>query len=372
MSFRRSAPAVLIAVSVVVLIATGIASNRMSSGLIASVEESRFQLMRSILVNSLGDAESKALARAEMIASLPNVQHLLRTADREAMFDETGRMFEIQRDRFGVDQAQFFVPPSVSFLRINAPDKFGDDVASFRPTVVEAFKTGESIKGLSISRSGPAVFGIAPVRDDLGDIGFVEFGLDFAAVLDGLKARYGLDCALFMEEKPLREIATGMGGDVLTDENRIGKYMRIHTTHLDRMKELVADRDIMSGERTYVRDAAGVPHGVLVLPAKNYAGKQIGVIVVAADFSGSRGASSETMVWQALLALFGIVLSAGAILIVIRGMIVLPMREVANKLAAVAAGDRTEEVAGVDDMCDEMKDIARSVEVLRSKTEGEP
>jgi methyl-accepting chemotaxis protein len=373
MRLRTSAPAVLIVTVVLVLVITGFASNRMSTTLISSVEESRFELMRSILVNNLADAENKALARAELVASMPNIQHLMRSGDREAMADELRTAFAGQRDRFGVDQAQFIAPGTTSFLRLNAEEKFGDDLATFRPMIVEWAKSHESLKGLSVSRSGPAVFGLTTVVDEQGDIGGLEFGLDFAAVLDGLKSRYGLEAALYIDEKQLRDIATGMSGDIITDENRLGKYMRVHTTHVDRMKELVSDRDVSGGERKYVRDAAGVPFGVVVVPAKNFAGKPIGMIAVASDFAGSRGAASETIVWQLLLGLLGVVICAGAILVVVRGMMLRPLREVSEKLAAIAAGDGPgmgdATIEGADEMCEELQSIAASVETLRKKHE---
>jgi HAMP domain-containing protein len=233
---------------------------------------------------------------------------------------------------------------------------------------VECFKDHLSLKGVSISRSGAGIFGVAPVRDGAGEIGVFEFGLDFAPLLDGLKAQYGFDVALYIEEQPLRATATNLPGDVFTDENRVGKYIRVHTTHLERMRQLVTDRDLSGGgEQKYVREAGGLPYGVLVIPVRNYAGKELGVIAIAGDFAGSRAASSETVAWQALITLFGIVVCVGAILVVLRGMVLRPLREVGEKLQALASGNHEAAIEGADEMCEELQELAAAHETLRTK-----
>jgi HAMP domain-containing protein len=155
---------------------------------------------------------------------------------------------------------------------------------------------------------------------------------------------------------------------VFTDENRVGKYIRVHTTHLERMRQLVTDRDLSGGgEQKYVREAGGLPYGVLVIPVRNYAGKELGVIAIAGDFAGSRAASSETVAWQALITLFGIVVCVGAILVVLRGMVLRPLREVGEKLQALASGNHEAAIEGADEMCEELQELAAAHETLRTK-----
>jgi hypothetical protein len=368
MRVKTTAPTVLIATVILVVCTCGVIGHQLSAGLIDSVEESRFELMRSILASTLAETESKALARAELVASLPSIAARVRAADRAGLQAETATLFAQQRDRFGLSQAQFFVPPTTSFLRLNLPEKFGDDVSSFRPMVVEWSKTQQSLQGVSISRSGPAVFGIASVKDAQGLVGGFEIGLDLGPVLDGLKSKHGFEAAIFVDEKPLREVATALGGDVLSEENRVGKTIRFYTTHLDRLRELVQDRDISLGEeRTYVRDAGGVPYGVFVTPLKNYAGRTLGMVALAADFSGTRASAGRTLVWQILLTLVGCIVCAALILIVLRGMVQVPLREVGSKFAALAAGDREARIEGADEMPDELQELAKAHEALRGK-----
>src|SRR4029077_6834681 len=117
-------------------------------------------------------------------------------------------------------------------------------------------------KGLAIARSGPAVLGVAPVLDMQGKhVGSFEFGLEFGALLDGLKAAYGLAIAVFIEEKPLRDFARGLDPQVLSDQNRVGRFIRIQAANAGLTKTLATDAALSAvAEPTrYVRDALGVP-----------------------------------------------------------------------------------------------------------------
>ncbi len=76
--------------------------------------------------------------------------------------------------------------------------------------VVAVNREPPAAQGLRHRALGPAIFGIAPIHDAAGNhIGSFEFGLDFGPILDQLKAIYGLDATLYVEEKPLRDFAQG-------------------------------------------------------------------------------------------------------------------------------------------------------------------
>ena len=154
-------------------------------------------------------------------------------------------MFAVQKERRGVDQVQFHVPPATSLLRLHVPQRFGDDLSRFRPMVKSVNQERAPRGGLAIAAGGPAIFGVAPVRDMQGThAGSVEFGLDFGPLLDGLKASYGLDLTLFIDEKPLREFATSLNPAILGDQNRVGRFIRFHSTNAALARELATDADI--------------------------------------------------------------------------------------------------------------------------------
>lgn len=373
MTFRRSAPAALIAAVVIVVAGLTFLSTRLSSGLTASVEQSQFQLMQSIIDTALRNAGEEALARADIIASLPLARQAVAAKDRDRLLAEYADMFAVQRDRRGVDQAQFHVPPAQSLLRLHAPTQFGDDLTPFRPMVVAVNREHAARKGLAIAAGGPAIFGVAPVLDAQGQqVGSFEFGLAFAPIINGLKAAYGLDFSVFIEEKPLRQFARAIDPAVLSEKNRVGRFIRLYSTNGALMGALAGDADISAVNESvrYTRDASDVPYGVLLVPLRDGAGDPLGVIAVARDFSGSRAAAGRSLVWQICLAIFAIVLLSGAIVVVVRGFLLRPLEVLDRRFAAMAAGERTEAVEEADKFCPEIRRLADYHDRIRARAEG--
>lgn len=227
-------------------------------------------------------------------------------------------------------------------------------------------------KGFAIARTGPAIFGVVPMFDaNHKHIGSFEIGIAFAGILDNLKAAYNLELAVFIKEEPLKMFATGVAPAIFSDQNRLGQYIRYHSTNSALIQELVTDRDLNAtngGE--YVREALGVPYGVVVVPLRNAAGDALGMIVVAKDFSSSRSAQSRSMVWQILMALFAIVIMAGVILIVIRGVLLRPLQAITANFTQLADdGDLTAEESTPENLCEELQALTLQYERLRDAKE---
>jgi methyl-accepting chemotaxis protein len=369
--FRRSAPTALIIIVILVVITLAFLSNRLFHNLTNAVEQNQFDLMRTILRSSLRIAEDKAMARAEMVANLPTVRDIFAKRDRERLLAECGPMFDIQKSKYGVDQMQFHLPDPVSFLRLHAPTQHGDDLTKFRPLVAAVNTDRVARKGLVVARTGPAIFGVVPMTDLAGaHTGSLDVGMDFNPILDGLKATYQLELALFIAEEPLRKFATGLSGEVLSEENRRGKFIKFHSTHWALMKDLATEADVISlREEGFTRKLRGVTYGALIMPLRDPNGEQLGLLAVAKDFSASRAASGRSLVWQSLLALFAVVTLAVAIIVVIRGFLLRPIQMINERFRSLAQDDRTQSIDQPETLCQEMQELAESYEQLRGTGE---
>ena len=374
MKFQRSAPRVLIFSVVVAVVGMAVLSNRLFSGLTSAVEQDQFELIRALWSYNLTAAQNRALERAEMVATLPAVQQAFAARDREGLLAQCAEMFRRQKERYGVDQAQFHFPPAVSFLRLHAPEQHGDHQDQFRPMVVAVNRDLFSRKESAIAGTGPAIFGVTPVIDAAGQhIGSFELGMNFGPLLHALKAAYRLEMALFIDEQALRQLmfAEGLDPGVLSEQNRRGKYLKFHSTNWALMKELVSEGDLSGpAEVQYIRSAQDVPYGVVMLTLYNNAGNPIGKIAMARDFSSSRAAAGRSLVWQALLALSAIVLLAGIILIVVRGLLLRPLEMLSRQFVRLAEGRRDQPIAEKESLCDEMQALAEAHERLRAKPES--
>jgi methyl-accepting chemotaxis protein len=367
MKFRRSAPLVLISAIALVVVAASIISSLLFTNMISSVEEKQFSLMHSIVAFNLKGAEDRALARAALIADLPKARALFAAQDRAGLLAEYAKMFTEQKDKYGVDQAQFHSLPATSFLRLHAPEDFGDDLSKFRPIVVAVNRDQISRQGFAIARSGPAIFGVVPMFDPQEKhIGSFEVGIAFEDVLDNLKNAYNIEMAVFIDEKSLHEFAKGIDPGIFSDQNRVGKFIRFHSTNAAVFQSLVLDKDLNTTENTqYTREALGVMYGIVLVPLRNGAGDVLGMVAATSDFSASRSSRGRAFVWQALIALFSIVLLAGVTLIVIRGILLRPLEVITSRFATLSTGDQSGEIPEPDMLCDELKGLAQQYEELR-------
>lgn len=375
MGFRRRAPVVLIAAVAAVIAVLTVASNLLFGGMTSAVERSQIDLMRSIVSFNLDGSSANALARAEMLASDPLVRQLLAAEDRPGLLAHVQAMVDEQREKYGVDQVQFHRPPAMSFLRVHSPTQFGDDLTRFRPMVVAVNREQTARRGFALARTGPAIFGVAPVRGPDGNhAGSVEFGMDIGALLDRLKAAYGLELTLFVDEGPLRTFSTGMPPDAVAEQNRVGSTMRLHSTNWDLMRNLVTADDLRVHDETsdYVREANGEAYGVIIVPLKSSSGETLGAIAVARSFDSVRGAQGRSTVLQGLFAVLGFLLVAGIILIVIRGYLLRPLAAISARFATVGSGERPEPDEDDRYLSSEMAALAAEHRRIAELVDGPP
>lgn len=364
MKFRSyGIPAIIVAI-ILTIGGAAYLTSRLFSDLTNSVEQSRFAIMQQIMQTALNDAGSKALARAELVADMPEVKRLFAARDRAGLMATLKTAFEDQKARYGIAQGQFHIAPATSFLRLHAPDTFGDDLTKFRPLVVAANRDHLPMKAVAIGKSGPAIFGITPVDDESGHaLGTFEFGLAFEPMLASLKNAYGLDFALFIDEKPLIEFATGVDPEKLGEQNRVGKFIRFESTNTELMSALVVAQDLaaLSEPAPLVRDFNGLARGVMLLPINNASGTMIGVLAAAADFSGTRAAASQSAIWQGVITFIAILMLSGFVIVVLNGYLLRPLQLLADRFAALSKGDPVAAIADSERFPNELRPM---VEVL--------
>ena len=142
-------------------------------------------------INRLGDF---ALGLAIDSANNPEIQKAFAERDRARLTELTLDSYLALDQTFNIPQYQFHLPPATSFLRLHSPDKFGDDLSSFRYTVLQVNDSKQPVVGLEVGRGGLGLRGIEPVFYEGNHIGSVEFGLNVdQTLINNLKNEYGND-----------------------------------------------------------------------------------------------------------------------------------------------------------------------------------
>lgn len=126
--------------------------------------------------------------------------------------------WRLAREQFGMRQLHFHIGPgSLSFLRVHAPEHFGDRLDDLRHIIVDTVADGQPRHGFELGRVYSGLRGVVPLYADLNGgsepaLGAVEVGTSYQAVLDAMQ-RYlsgsfavvldatRVDSALFASER---------------------------------------------------------------------------------------------------------------------------------------------------------------------------
>ncbi len=161
------------------------------------------QLERSNqLVKSQIDHQGRlAVTMAEFIAQLPAIKEAFANDDRQQLYRQLEDAFKLMKSDYGLRQFQFHRPPATSYLRVHKPQKFGDDLSSFRHTVVATNQNKKPIHGIERGVAGLGIRGVVPVFNGQQHLGSVEFGFalddDF---FQQIKTDYGFDTLLHLQD----------------------------------------------------------------------------------------------------------------------------------------------------------------------------
>jgi len=161
-----------------------------------------------------------------------------------------------------------------SYLRGWKVDKYGDDLSSFRKTILEVKKTEKALAAVEVGRAGLVLRGLAPIFNiDKEYIGSIEFIQGYNSVVKDFENDKEFLLVL-MDEKYKR-------GDALSAENKIGKYY---------LSQKIVNKDFKNSVSSINLDTL-VKNGYLTdskyyyasFPIKDLEGNTVGMYVLGTD-----------------------------------------------------------------------------------------
>lgn len=321
-------------------------------GLIADAERNDLKQQTEFILSSIMAKTREATALSSLVANIPELAKRFEEGDRTWLRDELVPAYQVLERDFGARQFQFHTAPAISWLRVHQPAKFGDDLSSFRHSVVATNTSQKPIQGLETGVAGLGARGIVPVFRDGRHLGSVEFGMAFdQGFFDAYKASAGrpLDAALYIKK--------GDGFEPFA--TTLGKEPLLNQTELEQ---------VLAGRPLYrVLELAGQPKAIYATQVLDYSAKPFGVLLVAMDrgqyLARLKTASEQAWFISAILWLFGV---AGAfitarVLSQRIGAVVQSVNEVANGNLSQAI-----EVKGKD----EIGILAGATETMRLQLHG--
>ncbi|MDC7785743.1 cache domain-containing protein [Rhodoplanes sp. TEM] len=338
-----------ISASVVLAVAATTASNLwLSARMSEQAAAHELSVLQAFFSGRLADDAARAISLADSLALNTTIQAAFAARDRAALDAMLVPGFKALKEKHGVVQLQFHTAPATSFLRVHRAEKFGDDLSSFRHTVVEVNRTGKPVAGLENGVEGLGIRGVVPVVHQGKQIGTVEIGMSFGKpFFEAFKRATGADVAFLLK--------TPQGFDTYATTFRVLPALT--------PEQIAAALAAPSAARAM--PVAGVEHAVVLAPVRDYRGDAIGVYVLGVDRSTAIAALAE--VRSAALAIGGAVLllTLGLAFLLNRG-IVQPLRALTAGMRQLADGDFDVTLPGLGRR-DEIGDVAAAVEAFKVK-----
>lgn len=324
------------------------------SGLISRAVERQVTTQFDILRGMIETETDRAASMARLVSLIPDVGMAMATGNRDALTRAFVPGFKSMANLHGIEQMQFHMPPATSFLRVHQPTKFGDDLSSFRQTVVEANNRMQPVTGLEKGVAGLGLRAVMPISLEGRHLGTVEFGTSIGQPLvDRFKKRCP-DCDLTLfTAKP-------EGGVVAIASTLVSKGVAEAVTGKEELQSA------LSGQQTIHRlDRDGRPKAVLVAGLSDYSGRPAAVLELMIDI-GELQASQVDAIQVGALALVVALLLALAMLLFINRTVTRPLVMMTGQMSRLASGDLAVGICYADRK-DEIGVLAQALLVFKEK-----
>ncbi|HSL57282.1 MAG TPA: cache domain-containing protein [Acidimicrobiales bacterium] len=295
---------VLVTVAVAALaVVAGVVTNLVVSGQLADAAQERELDATMDNLRAAIDAEgAQGEMMAQLVAGDPRVGTLVAAGDTQGLLDAYLPSWAAMLEVKSVSQFQFHLPPAMSLARVHMPDKFGDDLSSFRETVVATNTTQTRSIGLEHGVGGLGIRAVVPVFDAGEHVGSVEFGMSFGQeFFDSFRESFGADVAFYLpsDEGGFEQFASTLGDTRFVDDAALA--------------------EVLAGEsRQVVTDNAGAETAALFEPIEDYVGRPIGVVMAAVDVGELTGLRTDARNIAIVAGLVVLALGAGLAVLVSR------------------------------------------------------
>ncbi|MCX8084298.1 MAG: methyl-accepting chemotaxis protein [Calditerrivibrio sp.] len=224
--------------------------------------------------NGLVDENLNALKKAvELVASNQEYAKYAAEGNREALLKVLGNYYKnIKQD---IRQFQFHTKDAKTILRFHKPEHFGDDLSSFRKTVVKANHIKAPVLGLEVGVGGPGLRVVYPVFYNGEHVGSVEFGGEIDSILEKIQKHYAIDYAVGIKEDAFVK-AKRKDSDKDIKKSGIVYYTYRGELIKDILNAYVSDNFYtIKGSKFYIAKIA----------LKDFSGEDIGHILVAKNYT---------------------------------------------------------------------------------------
>ncbi|WP_319547650.1 cache domain-containing protein [Desulfogranum marinum] len=267
---------------------------------------------------------------AHAVAGMPSIQDSVKFQDRESLQNIAGPLFDQLKKIEDLNVFHFHLPPATSFLRLQKPEKFGDDLSGFRKTVVQVNQNKKDAVGIEAGVAGISVRAVVPINYlNKKHCGSLEFGAPLNdKLLLGVKKQIGSNISL-----------------IVPDGNGFKYQAKTHSLTIPE-KKFSFLRKVMASKDIIVKRVTKNNKELLTayMPILDYSGNSVGVLAIPKDIGDTLAAAKRK-------ALISVGVGIGVLLVIqvlvyflFVKMIDRPVKQFTSLLESASRGDLSREV----------------------------
>ncbi len=267
---------------------------------------------------------------AHTVAGMPSIQDNVKFQSRDDLLNVTAPLYEGLKKIIDLNVFHFHLPPAISFLRLQKPEKFGDDLSSFRETVVQVNQNQQDAAGIEAGVSGLSIRAVVPVLYlNKKPAGSVEFGAP-------------------INEKLLEQIKTNIHDDlsvIVPDGNGFKYQAKTHDMTIPENKYSFL-AEVMQADDVRVQQVSKNGRELMTayLAIRDYSGNGVGVLAIPRDIGSILAAAKKTALTSLVFGLLALVVIQFFVYFLFTRLIDRPIKSFTRLLESASRGDLSGEV----------------------------
>lgn len=161
--------------------------------------------MTTVFSEAIEAKSSVGITNAIGISRNSAIVNGLSTGDREGTLKNLQSLSKEYKEhtKFGNIKIHVHDRDVHSFLRVWKPEKFGDDLSSFRKTIIAVKESKSPLVAIEVGNAGLELRGIAPIFSNDEYIGSVEFMQGLNSIVKDMRKNFGTELIIVLDNRYL-------------------------------------------------------------------------------------------------------------------------------------------------------------------------
>lgn len=274
-----------------------------------------------------------------------NIRNVFMSNDRDKLYNVTKDLYA-EHKKLGITHFYFETLDGKVFLRVHSKAKFGDNVG--RVTYANSVATKDWASGIELGKTAFALRVVHPYYNGSDLIGYIEYGEEIDHFIQQMKIQTNDDFATIVTKSsidPTYWEGVRKGKNLPNNYNDYNDYVMVDSTNEAQVKqgacwteELVRSVSVEGNIfKKYTENGKTyICGGFSLLDA---ADKNIGAIIVMKDVTADESASLKSIQNAGLITVLMILLISGVLMILIKTMVVNPIKKLTSAGNKINEGD---------------------------------